>query len=125
MNLLTVLTLLVLVQVRVIVDMMMEETKSRLLARGVGLEISESMFQLIGDQGYDRSYGARPLRRALVRLVEDNLSEALLSGVYEEGDTALVDIDETGNPTVIRHVKPDRCETELCLPVVKPVVLAE
>jgi ATP-dependent Clp protease ATP-binding subunit ClpC len=105
-------------QVRTIVDMMMEETKSRLLARGVGLEISEAMFQLICDQGYDRNYGARPLRRALVRLVEDNLSEALLSGVYEEGDTALVDIDETGNPVVLRHEKPDRCATELCLPLV-------
>ncbi|CAM6088346.1 unnamed protein product [Calypogeia fissa] len=109
-------------QVRTIVDMMMEETKARLLARGVRLEISEAMLQLICDQGYDRSYGARPLRRALVRLVEDNLSEALLSGVYEAGDTALVDIDETGNPTVIRHVKPDRCDTELCLPLVRPIV---
>ncbi|KAG6551592.1 hypothetical protein Mapa_006669 [Marchantia paleacea] len=109
-------------QVREIVDMMLEETKTRLLARGVGLEITEAMVQLICDQGYDRAYGARPLRRALIRLVEDNLSEALLGEDYEVGDTALVDVDETGNPTVIRHVKPDRCDHGLCLDVLKPVL---
>ncbi|CAK9874897.1 unnamed protein product [Sphagnum jensenii] len=106
-------------QVRAIVDLMLEETKERLTARGLHLEISEAMVKLICDQGYDRSYGARPLRRAVVRLVEDNLSEALLAGEYKEGDTALLDVDDTGNPVVSRHVKPDPCEHGLCLPVVK------
>jgi ATP-dependent Clp protease ATP-binding subunit ClpC len=105
--------------VRAIVDLMLEETKERLTARGLHLEISEAMVKLICDQGYDRSYGARPLRRAVVRLVEDNLSEALLAGEYKEGDTALLDVDDTGNPVVSRHVKPDPCEHGLCLPVLK------
>jgi ATP-dependent Clp protease ATP-binding subunit ClpC len=51
--------------------------------------------------------------------VEDNLSEALLAGEYKEGDTALLDVDDTGNPVVSRHVKPDPCEHGLCLPVLK------
>jgi ATP-dependent Clp protease ATP-binding subunit ClpC len=84
--------------------MMLKETKSRLSAKGIGLEISEAMVQLICDQGYDRTYGARPLRRAIVQLVEDNISEALLQEgeMYKDGDTVLVDVDETGNP-VVKH----------------------
>jgi ATP-dependent Clp protease ATP-binding subunit ClpC len=112
-------------QVRAIVDIMLEETKTRLLARGLHLEVSEAMVRLICDQGYDRSYGARPLRRAVTALVEDNLSEALLAGEFKDGDTALLDIDETGNPKVIRHEKPDVCEHGLCLPVLKTVTVSE
>ena len=56
--------------------MMLKETKARLSTMGIGLEISEAMVQLVCDQGYDRTYGARPLRRAIVQLVEDKVSEA-------------------------------------------------
>ncbi|KAL3681430.1 hypothetical protein R1sor_024386 [Riccia sorocarpa] len=108
-------------QVREIVDIMLEETKGRLRARGIGLEITEAVIHLICEQGYDRAYGARPLRRALTGIVEDNVSEALLAEEYDAGDTALVDIDETGNPVVVRHKKPDRCDHGLCLDVLKPV----
>eukprot|EP00249_Psilotum_nudum_P024238 c29129_g1_i1 orf=243-3248(+) len=108
-------------EVREIVDMMLKETKTRLLAHGIGLEISEAMIRLICEQGFDQSYGARPLRREIIHLVEDNVSEALLSEDYKAGDTALVDIDELGNPVVIRHCKPDRCDHGLCLSVLTPV----
>lgn len=108
-------------QVRAIVDIMLEETKTRLSARGLNLEISEAMVKLICDQGYDRSYGARPLRRAVMSLVEDNLSEALLQGEFKDGDTALIDIDETGNPKVLRYEKPNVCDHGLCLPELKTV----
>lgn len=106
---------------RAIVDIMLEETKTRLSARGLNLEISEAMVKLICDQGYDRSYGARPLRRAVMSLVEDNLSEALLQGEFKDGDTALIDIDETGNPKVLRYEKPNVCDHGLCLPELKTV----
>lgn len=111
-------------QVRAIVDIMLEETKGRLAARGLHLEVSEAMVKLICDQGYDRSYGARPLRRAVMSLVEDNLSEALLLGEFNDGDTALLDIDETGNPKVFRHERPDPCKHGLCLPVLKTVTVS-
>ena len=97
--------------------MMLKETKARLSEMGIGLEISEAMVQLVCDQGYDRTYGARPLRRAIVQLVEDKVSEALLAEAYSNGDTALVDIDETGNPVVMHHLKPDRSCEEVCVSI--------
>ncbi|MCO5575798.1 hypothetical protein L7F22_029603 [Adiantum nelumboides] len=103
--------------VREIVEIMLRETKDRLLKLGVGLEISEAIVKLICDQGYDRTYGARPLRRAIIQLVEDKVSEALLAENYLAGDTALVDLDETGNPVVVHHYKPDRCHDALCVSV--------
>ncbi|KAJ7560098.1 hypothetical protein O6H91_04G113400 [Diphasiastrum complanatum] len=109
-------------QIRQILDIMLRETKDRLTKVGVNLEVSEEMMKLISDQGYDRSYGARPLRRTVTRLVEDILSDALLAGGYQEGDTALLDVDETGNPFVTRHTKPDLREHGLYLDILKPAV---
>lgn len=103
--------------VREIVEIMLKETRERLLKLGIGLEVSEAMVKLICDQGYDRSYGARPLRRAIIQLVEDKVSEELLGETYMAGDTALVDLDETGNPAIIHHNKPDRCRDGLCVSV--------
>ncbi|KAI5058545.1 hypothetical protein GOP47_0026715 [Adiantum capillus-veneris] len=103
--------------VREIVEIMIKETEERLSKLGVGLEISEAMVKLICDQGYDRTYGARPLRRAIIQLVEDKVSEALLAENYLAGDTALVDLDETGNPVVVHHRKPDRCHDAVCVSV--------
>lgn len=103
--------------VREIVELMLKETKTRVSNLGLGLEISEAMIKLICDQGYDRTYGARPLRRAIMQLVEDKVSEALLAEIFNAGDTALIDIDETGNPVVTHHIKPDRCEHGLCVSV--------
>ncbi|ERN06429.1 chaperone protein ClpD, chloroplastic isoform X1 [Amborella trichopoda] len=93
-----------------ILNLMLREVKTRLLSLGVGLEVSEAIKDLICEQGYDRSYGARPLRRAVTLLVEDVLSEALLTGEYKQGDTALIDVDSTGNPFVTRHENPDRSD---------------
>ncbi|CAI5535496.1 unnamed protein product [Closterium sp. Naga37s-1] len=109
-------------QVRAIVDMMIKETSIRLSEKNIRLEVSEALIQRICDEGYDRSYGARPLRRAVTRLVEDPISEAVLSansggglvaggsvsvvgGAFEEGDTALADIGPDGEPFVMRIPK--------------------
>ncbi|GJP46534.1 hypothetical protein CLOM_g5809 [Closterium sp. NIES-68] len=111
-------------QVRTIVDMMIKESAIRLSERNIRLEVSESLIQRICDEGYDRSYGARPLRRAVTRLVEDPISEAVLSaksggglvaggnvsvlgGAFEAGDTALADIGPDGEPFVMRIAKSD------------------
>ena len=79
---------------------MLKEVKQRLLSLGVRLEVSDAIMDLICQQGFDRSYGARPLRRAVTLIIEDPLSEALLSGEYKPGDTAIVDLDHSGNPVV-------------------------
>ncbi|KAL5700481.1 hypothetical protein ACHQM5_025918 [Ranunculus cassubicifolius] len=83
-----------------ILNIMLREVKERVLSLGVGLEVSEAMLDLVCKQGYDRSYGARPLRRAVTLLIEDVLSEAFLSGECKPGDTVLIDVDANGNPIV-------------------------
>lgn len=80
--------------------MMLEEVKKRLVSFGINLEVSVPVLELICEQGFDRSYGARPLRRALTLIIENPLSESLLSGEFEKGDTAVIEIDGSGNPVV-------------------------
>jgi ATP-dependent Clp protease ATP-binding subunit ClpC len=50
----------------------------------------------LGEKGYDEVFGARPLRRVIQDMVEDKLSEGLLSGNFQSGDTAIVDLEEGG-----------------------------
>ncbi|KVI06118.1 AAA+ ATPase domain-containing protein [Cynara cardunculus var. scolymus] len=83
-----------------ILNMMLEEVKKRLVSFGINLEVSMPVMELICEQGFDRSYGARPLRRALTLIIEDPLSESLLSGEFKQGETAIIELDETGNPVV-------------------------
>ncbi|XP_058092792.1 chaperone protein ClpD, chloroplastic [Magnolia sinica] len=83
-----------------ILSIMLGEVKARLMSLGIGLEVSKAIMDLVCQQGYDRSYGARPLRRAVTHYIEDVISEALLSGDYKPGDTAVIDVDASGNPFV-------------------------
>ncbi|XP_025879360.1 chaperone protein ClpD1, chloroplastic isoform X1 [Oryza sativa Japonica Group] len=83
-------------QMLAILDIILQEVKGRLLALGIGLEVSDAMKDLICEEGYDKSYGARPLRRAVTHLIEDVISEAILFGEYKPGDTILMDIDAGG-----------------------------
>ena len=69
-----------------IVDIMLKELINRALAIGVELNFDGSAKELIIKEGYDPSLGARPLRRVIIKLVEDRFSEALLSGYIKKGD---------------------------------------
>ena len=89
-------------QMLAILDIILQELKGRLLALGIGLEVSDAMKTLISQEGYDKSYGARPLRRAVTQLVEDVISEAILSGQYKPGDTIMMDTDDKGKPCLSR-----------------------
>lgn len=81
-----------------ILNIMLGEVKGRLLSLGIGLEVSDAIMDLVCQRGYDKSYGARPLRRAVTRLIEDVISEAILAGDYKPGDTVVIDVDASGNP---------------------------
>ncbi|KAJ6410553.1 hypothetical protein OIU84_007325 [Salix udensis] len=83
-----------------ILNLMLQEVKERLISLGIGLEVSESIKYLVCEQGYDKFYGARPLRRAVTQVIENPLSEAFLAGDYKPGDTAFIDLDASGNPVV-------------------------
>lgn len=85
-----------------ILSLMLQEVKERLMSLGIGLEVSESVKDLVCEQGYDKVYGARPLRRAVTQIIENPLSEAFLAGMLKPGDTAIVDLDAEGN-TVVRN----------------------
>jgi len=81
-----------------IADLLLKEIGGRLKdQQGVELEVSDRFKDRVIEEGYDSSYGARPLRRVLMRLLEDNLAQAILSGDLSEGDKAQVDVDDEGN----------------------------
>mmetsp|Transcript_45745 Transcript_45745/g.145782 ORF Transcript_45745/g.145782 Transcript_45745/m.145782 type:complete len:750 (-) Transcript_45745:239-2488(-) len=83
--------------VRAIADIMLKDTAERMAENmGVLLEVTKPMMAKICEQGYDKAYGARPLRRAIMSLVDDNLSEAVLQGLLKPGDVARLDVDVDG-----------------------------
>ncbi len=81
--------------IRQIVDLMLDQVVASLKEKNVTLEVTDEAKEFIGNKGYDPVFGARPLRRTIQTLVEDQLSEALLRGEFLAGDTVLVDcVDE-------------------------------
>ncbi len=87
-------------EIKQIAEIMLREVFGRLTEKGITLEVTESFKDRVVQEGYNPSYGARPLRRAIVRLLEDSLAEALLSGQITQGDTAIVDVDDDGQVIV-------------------------
>ena len=83
-----------------ILNLMLQEVRGRLSSMGISLEVPEALVNRICQQGFDRSYVAWPLRRAVTDIIEDRLSEAILSGDCKTGDTAIIDLDDSGNPVV-------------------------
>jgi ATP-dependent Clp protease ATP-binding subunit ClpB len=74
-----------------IVELQLERLRERLADRGLRLELADDAMQAIGDAGWDPAYGARPLKRAIQRLLENPLALRLLEGDFGEGDTIRVD----------------------------------
>ncbi|AFZ59673.1 ATP-dependent Clp protease ATP-binding subunit [Anabaena cylindrica FACHB-243] len=83
-------------EVTQIAEIMLKEVFGRLTDKGIVLEVTDRFKDRLITEGYSPSYGARPLRRAIMRLLEDSLAEEILSGRIKDGDTALVDVDENG-----------------------------
>ena len=79
-----------------IVHLQIERFRRRLAERGVGLVLTDAATGLIAETGYDPAYGARPLKRAVQRLLENPLAVDLVAGRFVEGDTIAVDVDTDG-----------------------------
>ncbi|MBD6618456.1 ATP-dependent Clp protease ATP-binding subunit [Komarekiella sp. 'clone 1'] len=92
-------------EVKQIADIMLGDVSTRLTEKGITLEVTERFKELVVQEGYNPSYGARPLRRAIMRLLEDSLAEALLSSQITDGDTAIVDVDDDGQVRVQKSEK--------------------
>jgi ATP-dependent Clp protease ATP-binding subunit ClpB len=78
-------------QISEIVDLQLQQVIERVAERGVGLEITPAARELLGNMGYDPTYGARPLRRVIQKQLVDKLALALLEGRFHGGETVLVD----------------------------------
>ncbi len=87
-------------EVKDIAEIMLKEVFSRLGDKGIKLAVTDAFKERLVEEGYNPSYGARPLRRAVMRLLEDSLAEEVLSGRIKDGDKALVDIDQDKKVTV-------------------------
>ena len=83
-------------QVKQIVDLLVGEVRKRLEERGIGIEMSDSAKDWLAKEGFDPQYGARPLRRAVQRYVENPLSNRILAGDFKEGDVVRVEATPEG-----------------------------
>jgi len=88
-------------EVREIADIMLDEVFQRIKQQEIILSVTERFKNKLVDEGYNPSYGARPLRRAVMRLLEDSLAEEVLSGKIKAGDSAVVDVSDDGSVKVL------------------------
>jgi len=94
-------------EIKQIADILLREVSARLSERLITLEVTERFKDHLVEVGYDPSYGARPLRRAIMSLLEDSLAEAMLSGQIKDGDSALVDVDDQGQVKLLPSHQPN------------------
>ena len=84
-----------------IVHILMKEIEGRLAEEDLTLSLSEAATRFLVDKGYDEKFGARPLRRAIQRYLEDPLSDKILTAEFSQGDEIVVDVNEDGEGLTI------------------------
>jgi ATP-dependent Clp protease ATP-binding subunit ClpB len=77
-----------------IVELQLDRLRERLAERRIDIELTDAAKELIAEEGWDPAYGARPLKRAIQRQLENSLASALLEGRFGEGDTVRVDVED-------------------------------
>ncbi len=80
-----------------IIDIELEKLYSRITALGYKIKLSDDAKDFLADKGYDQSYGARPLKRAIQKYVEDMLAEEIIKAELQEGDSIEVVFDKETN----------------------------
>nr|QCI08149.1 Clp protease ATP binding subunit [Polyneura bonnemaisonii] len=88
-------------EVREIAEIMLSEVFDRIKQQDIELSVTNRFKNRLVDEGYNPSYGARPLRRAVMRLLEDSLAEEVLAGKIAAGDSAVVDVTDEGSVKVL------------------------
>ena len=96
-------------EVKQIAEIMLREVFNRIGEKGISLSVSNAFKERLVEEGYNPAYGARPLRRAVMRLLEDSLAEEVLSGRIKDGDSAEVDVED--GKVVVKHLTPTPTET--------------
>ncbi len=92
-------------EVKEIAEIMLKEVFGRMGEKGIHLSVTEAFKERLVEEGYNPSYGARPLRRAVMRLLEDSLAEEFLSGRIGDGDSAVVDVDDSKQVVIRKSVE--------------------
>ncbi|MDO8879353.1 MAG: ATP-dependent Clp protease ATP-binding subunit [Coriobacteriia bacterium] len=105
-------------EIMAIVDLMFGRLRDQLLAQGVGIQLTPAAREMLAKEGFDPALGARPLRRAIQRLVEDPLSEQLLAGEWPPGEVVVVDVEDA--TVVFRKGEPAEEALVGPAPVAKP-----
>ena len=90
-------------EVKHIAEIMLREIFARMQEKGIRLAVTEAFKERLVEEGYNPSYGARPLRRAVMRLLEDSLAEEFLSGRISDGDAALVDVNDEKQVVILKQ----------------------
>ncbi|MBV9848248.1 MAG: AAA family ATPase, partial [Armatimonadetes bacterium] len=83
-------------EIKQVVTLMLDRVAKQVAQKGMDFEVTDAAKELLAREGFDPQYGARPLRRAVQRLVEDPLAEEILLGKFVANDTVVVDADENG-----------------------------
>ncbi len=93
-----------------IIDLQLAKLLKRMEQNGISLELAKSAKDFLADKGYDEKFGARPLRRAIQRHVEDELAEEMLKGTFKEGSKVKVKFDKKTNKLHFTESKPKDTE---------------
>jgi len=102
-------------QIMAIVDIQLRGLQQRLAERRITLELTEAAKGVLARQGYDAQFGARPLKRAIQRAIENPLARSLLAGEYHEGDHVLIDANQTGDDISISRATEQHHEARVAL----------
>ena len=94
--------------IHLIIDIELNKLLDRISDLGYTLKLTEKAKDYIADKGFDKKYGARPLKRAIQKYIEDALAEEIVSSKLSEGDTILMDLDEAKNELTIKIKKPKK-----------------
>ena len=86
----------------------MDKLYLRVKDLGYNLKLSEKAKDYIADKGFDKQFGARPLKRAIQKYVEDALAEEIITSKIQEGDQIFMDLDETSNELIIKIKKAEK-----------------
>ncbi len=89
-------------ELKQIIGLMLKEIEEELMEKGIRIDVSESAREFILEKGFDRKYGARPLRRTIQKYIEDAVADKYLRGAIKDGDKIEVDLSETGDGITIR-----------------------
>jgi ATP-dependent Clp protease ATP-binding subunit ClpC len=95
-------------QLKAIIEIMVKTVVKQLADRQIRIQFTPAAKALLAEKGYDPDFGARPLRRAIQRLVENPLSEEMLAGRYGDGDT--IEVDAENDRIVFRKVEEPQAE---------------